>query len=114
MRKKEKKKNRKRIARCALIGWLLFATPVVACDTISWGNDLIYSILEPMVWLLAVSGALFGAIIGVLMNNKENKVEVISTITDETLESKNQRSEKSFWTRGCSLKKNLTSKRKKC
>lgn len=49
-----------------------------------------------MVWLLAVPGALFGAIIGVLMNNKENKVEVISTITDETLESKNQRSEKSF------------------
>lgn len=84
----KKRKNRKRIVRCALIGWLLFATPVVACDTISWGNNLIYSILEPMVWLLAIPGALFGAIIGVLMNNKENKVEVISTKTEETLESK--------------------------
>ena len=83
-----KKRNRKRILRYALIGWLLFATPIVACDTISWGNEFIYSILEPMVWLLAIPGALFGAIVGILLNNKEKKEESTTAKNEETLESK--------------------------
>lgn len=83
-----KQRNRKRILRYALIGWLLFATPIVACDTISWGNEFIYSVLKPMVWLLAIPGALFGAIVGILLNNKENKAESTTVKNEETLESK--------------------------
>lgn len=80
--------NTKKILRGALIGWILFAVPVVACDTISWNNSLESSLLEPMTWLMSIPGALFGAIVGIISIKKEHKEQTVQTKEPETLESK--------------------------
>lgn len=86
----QKKRNRKRILRSALIGWLLFSMPVVACEASwsGWDLDLFGMYLEPFLWLLSIPGALFGTIAGIIANNKENKTETITVKNEETLESR--------------------------
>lgn len=83
-------RHEKRIWRSALIGWLLFSMPVVACEgsLIGWNLDLFYSFLTPGLWLLAIPGALFGAIVGILLNNKEKKDESVVIKHEDSLESK--------------------------
>ena len=79
----QKMKNRKRILWSALTGWLLFSLPLA----VSCGSDM-GIFLDPSLWIMSIPGALFGAIAGILANNKENKVETVAIKNEETLESK--------------------------
>lgn len=76
-----------RIFRGTVIGWLLFAIPLIY---IFWDlkDTPIDNILNLEAWIYSIPGALFGAIVGILLNNKENKGESATAKNEETLESK--------------------------
>ena len=61
----------------------MFSLPLA----VSCGSDM-GVFLEPWLWITSIPGALFGAIAGILANNKENKVEAVAIKNEETLESK--------------------------
>lgn len=76
-----------RIFRGTVIGWLLFAIPLIY---IFWDlkDTPIDNILNLEAWIYSIPGALFGAIAGILMNNKGNKTEAALIKNEETLETK--------------------------
>lgn len=84
----QKGANLGRVLRGALIGWLLFTTPVVACGTISWNMSMGTCLSDPITWLISIPGLLFGAIAGILMNNREKKDNSVVIKNEESFESK--------------------------
>ena len=80
----QKIKNRMRILWSALTGWFLFCIPVV----VYYGDGDMSLFLDPDLYLFSIPGALFGAIAGILVNNKENRATTTPVKNEETLESK--------------------------
>ncbi|MBQ7968118.1 MAG: SHOCT domain-containing protein [Bacteroidaceae bacterium] len=78
----QKGRNLGRVLRGALIGWLLFTLPIA----VSCGRDM-GIFLDPHLWIMSIPGALFGAIAGILMNNKEKRGTPV-VINEESFESK--------------------------
>ena len=80
--------NSKIFIRSTLLGWICFIVPTIAFDTISLETNFGDSLFDPLNWLLAIPGALFGAIAGIITVKKEEKKEDFLIKEPETLESK--------------------------